>query len=91
MHGSVVVHKDGTYIYSPDPDYNNGSDGFRYEIEDSNGDKSQANGCIDVYCSSSQTSDGGDALGNAGMLLMLLFTAMTGLYFIRREEKRYRR
>lgn len=88
MHGSVVVHKDGTYIYTPDPDYNNGSDGFRYELEDSNGDKSQANVCIDVYCSSSQTSDGGDALGHAGMLLMLLFTAMTGLYFIRREENR---
>ncbi|RLA64275.1 MAG: hypothetical protein DRQ78_06205, partial [Epsilonproteobacteria bacterium] len=87
LHGSVVVHKDGTYVYSPDPDYNNGSDEFRYELEDSNGDKSQANVCIDVYCASSQTSDGGDALGNAGMLLMLLFTAMTGLYFIRKEER----
>ena len=86
QHGTVVVHKDGTYIYTPDPDINYVPDSFIYEIEDSNGDKDQAKVCVDVQCASSQTSDGGDALGNAGMFLMMLFTAMTGLYFIRKEE-----
>jgi len=85
--GSVVVHKDGTYVYTPDANYN-GPDGFIYEIEDSNGDRDRAQVCIDVDCASTQTSDGGDAMDMQSMLLMLLFTAMAGFYYIRKEEDR---
>lgn len=83
--GSVVVNTDGTYVYTPDANYN-GPDGFIYEIEDSNGDRDRAQVCIDVDCASTQTSDGGDTLNMASMLFMLFFTGLIGLYYVRREE-----
>jgi uncharacterized repeat protein (TIGR01451 family) len=85
-HGSVVVNKDGTFVYRPDADYN-GPDSFTYEIMDSNGDTSQAEVCIDVDCASSQTSDSGDALGTLSMFFMMILTGITGLYFVRKEEE----
>jgi len=88
LNGSVTINKDGTYEYLPDANYD-GMDSFIYEIEDSNGDKSQAQVCIDVDCASTQKSDSGDAFNTKTMLLMLMFTAMIGLYFARREEKEY--
>jgi len=86
-YGTVEVNEDGTYIYTPYADHNDVQDSFTYEIEDSNGDTDQARVCIDVDCASSQTSDGGDALGTMSMLLMLFLTGMVGLYYVRREEE----
>ena len=87
QHGTVVVYKDGTYSYTPYPNINYVQDSFIYEIEDSNGDKDQAKVCIDVQCASSQTSDGGSAFGFYSGMLMILFSTLIGLYFVRREEK----
>ena len=81
-------NKDGTYVYTPNANYD-GMDGFMYEIEDSNGDKSQAQVCIDVDCASSQTSDGGDAHTLMTLMILMFFTGIIGLYYIRREENRY--
>jgi uncharacterized repeat protein (TIGR01451 family) len=86
--GTVSISKDGYATYTPNANYN-GPDSFRYEMEDSNGDKSQASVCIDVDCASSQTSDGGDAYSMWTMLTLMFLTAMIGLYYVRKEEQKY--
>ncbi|MCA0186229.1 MAG: tandem-95 repeat protein [Proteobacteria bacterium] len=40
-HGSVVVNPDGSFVYTPDPDYH-GPDSFTYTITDADGDVSTA-------------------------------------------------
>jgi len=85
--GRVSISEDGHATYTPNANFN-GADSFRYEMEDSNGDKSQANVCIDVDCASSQTSDGGDAYSMWTMLTLMFFTAMIALYYVRKEENR---
>jgi VCBS repeat-containing protein len=47
-HGSVTVNPDGTFTYTPDPDYN-GPDSFTYSITDADGDFSTATANITVY------------------------------------------
>jgi uncharacterized repeat protein (TIGR01451 family) len=85
--GSVVVHKDGTYDYTPHANYV-GSDSFIYEIEDANGDKDRAQVCIDVACASSQRSDGGDSYTLWSILAFMFFTGLIGFYYIGREENK---
>ncbi|PKQ62751.1 hypothetical protein BZG02_11115 [Labilibaculum filiforme] len=45
--GTVVVNADGTYIYTPNPDFN-GIDTFTYTIEDADGDQDTATVSITV-------------------------------------------
>jgi CshA-type fibril repeat protein len=85
--GTVSMKLDGTYIYTPDADYK-GPDEFDYVIIDTIGQKDPAAVDITVDCASSQTSDGGGALGMTGVLFMILLTIMTGLYFVRKEDER---
>jgi len=85
-HGTVSISKDGYATYTPNANYS-GSDSFRYELEDSNGDKSQANVCIDVECASSQHSDGGDSYTIWSIFALLFLTGLIGIYSIKREEK----
>jgi len=80
--------EDDVLIYIPSPDINNVTDSFTYTITDALGFTSTANVTLNVNCASSQRSDSGDALGFVSMLLLTIMTAMTGLYFIRREEER---
>jgi len=89
-HGTVVVNEDGTYVYSPEANYN-GTDSFIYEIEDLNGDKDRAKVCIDVDCASTQPSDSGDAGSMLSLLLMFMLTMIIGLYYVRDEELRRKR
>ncbi len=46
-HGSVIYHGDGTFTYTPDPDYN-GSDSFTYTVKDGKGGESTATVTINV-------------------------------------------
>jgi len=46
-HGTLTNHNDGTFTYTPDPDYN-GPDGFTYEICDTEGLCDTATVTIDV-------------------------------------------
>ena len=91
-HGTavVVIGEDGKpYVqYTPDPDYNNAPDSFRYTITDANGQTASATVALDIQCGSSQTSDGGDAMSTVSMLIMMFFTLMLGLYFVRKEDER---
>ena len=86
QHGRVEFNSDGTYTYYPDANYN-GPDSFVYMITDAAARTSTATVTINVDCASTQTSDGGDALGWIGILIMMFMTMMTGLYFVRKEEK----
>ncbi len=86
QHGNIEFNSDGTYTYYPEANYN-GSDSFDYMITDAAGRTSTATVTINVDCASSQTSDGGDTLGWIGILIMMFMTMMTGLYFVRKEEK----
>jgi len=76
-------------LYTPDADYV-GTDKFTYTITDKYGRTSTATVVLSVDCSSSQKSDGGDALGTVSMLLMLLMTMGMGMYFVRKEEEEMR-
>jgi len=86
QHGTVEFNPDGTFVYYPEANYN-GPDSFVYMITDAANRTSTATVTIDVDCASSQTSDGGDTLGSMGILIMMLMTMLTGLYFVRQEEK----
>jgi len=94
-HGSVALDDGGTpndptddvLIYTPAADVNNVTDSFTYTITDAQGNTSTARVTVNVNCASSQSSDGGDALDLVSMLLLAIMTAMTGLYFVRREEE----
>jgi uncharacterized repeat protein (TIGR01451 family)/fimbrial isopeptide formation D2 family protein len=85
--GTVNLSKDGIATYKPAANFK-GMDYFVYELEDLNGDKSQARVCIEVECASSQTSDGGDAHTLWSLLLLFLFSSMIAAYFIRVEGRR---
>ncbi len=95
-HGTISIDDGGTpddpsddqFIYEPDVDHNNIIETFTYTIVDAAGNTSTATVTLDVQCTSSQRSDGGDALGMVSMFMMMFLTAMTGLYFVRREEER---
>jgi hypothetical protein len=84
-HGTISMELDGTYIYTPEANYN-GPDIFNYVIIDKAGQQDPAKVDVNVDCASTQTSDGGDTLGTISMLMMIFMTIMTGLYFTRREE-----
>jgi len=84
-HGTVSMLEDGSYIYRPEANYD-GSDVFNYEIIDTAGQTDSAQVVVDVDCASTQRSDSGDTLGIISMLMMVLMTIMTGLFFTRREE-----
>lgn len=96
IYGTVALDDNGTAddptddvpVYTPVPDHNDIRDSFTYTIEDAQGNTATATVTLNVVCASSQTSDGGDALGLVSMLLLAIMTAMSGLYFIRREEER---
>ena len=45
--GSLILNADGTFTYTPDPDFN-GIDSFTYEIDDGNGAFSQATATISI-------------------------------------------
>jgi len=62
---------------------------LRATDQNSNGDKDQAQVCIDVDCASSQTSDGGDTHSMWTLMTLMFFTGIIGLYYMRREENRY--
>ncbi len=85
----VIYGDDGrpTILYSPDPDINRVPDVFRYSITDRNAQTADALVRLDVQCSSSQTSDGGDAMGTFSIFIMMLLTILSGIYFVRKEEK----
>ncbi len=95
-HGSVVLDDGGTpndptddvLIYTPVADVNNITDSFTYTITDAQGNTSTATVTLNVNCASSQTSDGGNALGTLSMMMMIFLTVMSGLYFVRKEEER---
>ena len=94
-HGSVALDDGGTpndptddvLIYTPVADGNNIVDRFTYTITDAAGNISTATVTIDVDCASSQTSDSGDALGTLSIIMMMFLTVMSGLYFVRKEER----
>jgi len=96
-HGTVSIDDHGTpndptddvLLYTPDPDYV-GRDKFTYTIMDEYGRESTATVILSVDCSSSQRSDSGDAYGKMSMILMLLMTLWTGMYFVRKEEEEKR-
>ncbi|MBK8386166.1 MAG: tandem-95 repeat protein [Candidatus Accumulibacter sp.] len=46
-HGSVVVNPDGSFVYTPSPDYH-GPDSFTYTITDADGDVSTATALLTV-------------------------------------------
>ena len=75
-------------LYSPDPDINHLPDSFRYTITDAFSQTSEATVHLDVQCGSSQTSDGGDMMGILSMVIIILFTLMSGVYFVRKENER---
>ncbi|HFQ62503.1 MAG TPA: hypothetical protein ENK39_09440, partial [Epsilonproteobacteria bacterium] len=91
-HGTVEIIEgaDGqpVILYSPDADYNNAPDTFRYAITDVNGQTADAIVNLNIQCGSSQTSDGGDAMGSMSMLMMMCLTLISGLYFVRKEDER---
>jgi hypothetical protein len=95
-HGSVHLDDGGTaddptddiLVYTPEPDTNYVTDEFTYVIKDSEGRTSDALVTLHIKCTSSQRSDGGDALGTMSMLMMLLLTLVTGLYYVRREDEK---
>ncbi len=84
-HGTVSMELDGTYTYAPEPNYS-GPDEFDYVIVDTIGQKDPAVVDVDVNCASTQTSDSGESLGMLSMIMLMLLTIMTGLYFARNEE-----
>jgi CshA-type fibril repeat protein len=86
QHGTVEFNSDGTYTYYPEANYN-GPDSFEYMITDAAARTSIATVSINVDCASSQTSDGGNALGFVGILIMMLMIAFAGLYTLREETK----
>jgi len=94
-HGSVALDDGGTpndptddvLVYTPKADVNNIKDRFTYTITDAQGNTSTATVTVAVNCASSQTSDSGDALGTLGMIMMMLMTLLSGLYFVRKEER----
>jgi len=57
-------------------------------VVDSLGQTATASVSLNIDCSSSQTSDGGDAMGVMSMIMMMFFTLMSGLYFVRKEDER---
>ncbi|WP_169745657.1 beta strand repeat-containing protein [Sulfurovum lithotrophicum] len=95
-YGNVALDDGGTpndptddvLIYTPAADINNVTDTFTYTITDAEGHTSTAIVTVDIDCTSSQSSDGGDALGSLGMLMMMFMTLLSGFYFVRREERR---
>jgi len=86
----VIKNSDGRImvLYSPFPDIGRVSDSFKYTITDAFGNVSEATVTLDVQCTSSQVSDGGDTLNVKAFLVIMFFTAMIGLYAIKREEER---
>ncbi|PHS41798.1 MAG: hypothetical protein COB07_01790 [Sulfurovum sp.] len=86
--GTANDPTDDVLIYTPAADLNNLVDKFTYTITDAAGNTSTATVSLNVNCASSQTSDGGDALGTFSIMLMMFLTLMTGLYFARKEEMR---
>jgi hypothetical protein len=86
--GTANDPTDDVLIYTPQADINNIVDKFTYTITDAAGNTSTATVTLNVNCASSQTSDGGDALGTFSIILMMFLTLMTGLYFAREEEIR---
>lgn len=86
----VIKKSDGRImvLYSPFADIGRVSDSFKYTITDAFGNVSEATVTLDVQCTSSQVSDGGDTLNVKAFLVIIFFTAMIGLYAIRREEER---
>jgi CshA-type fibril repeat protein len=96
LYGTVYLDDNGTpddptddvLIYTPAPDVNNVTDSFTYTITDALGFTSTATVTLDVNCASSQSSDSGDALNVVTMFMLAIMTAMTGLYFVRKEEER---
>jgi len=91
QHGTVEIIYDSngkpTVLYTPDPDINYVPDEFRYSITDANGNVAVATVSLDLQCVTSQSSDG-DALGTISIFMLMLFTLMSGLYFVRRENER---
>lgn len=79
--GSIVV------LYSPFADMDQSTDSFRYAITDASGNVSEATVTLDIQCTSSQVSDGGDVFNNGALLLMIILVMMIGLYAARREEE----
>jgi hypothetical protein len=79
---------DDVLIYTPKADVNNIKDRFTYTITDALGNTSTATVTVAVNCTSSQSSDGGDALGTLSIMMMMFMTLMSGLYFMRKEEER---
>ena len=45
--GTVIINNDGTFSYTPDPDFN-GTDGFTYDVTDGNGNTETATVAITV-------------------------------------------
>ena len=95
VHGTVALDDGGTpndptddvLLYAPKADVNNITDSFTYTITDALGNTSTATVTLNVNCASSQTSDSGDALGTFSIMLMMFLTLMSGLYFVRKEER----
>lgn len=84
-----VVSMDENGIYTYDPFVNaNGIDTFRYIMEDSAGNTSEANVIVTVDCASSQRSDSASSLNIMGMLCMIFTMGIVGLYYLRKEEEK---
>jgi CshA-type fibril repeat protein len=84
----IVEERDGYIIilYTPLPDIKQDKDTFRYSIVDIYGNSSEATVSLDIQCTSSQRSDGGDALNIKALLAMVILTIIIGLLAIREEE-----
>jgi CshA-type fibril repeat protein len=96
VYGDVALDDGGTpndptddvIIYTPKADTNNVLDSFTYTITDAQGQTSTAKVSVNVQCTSSQSSDGGDAFNSVSVILMMFMTLLSGLYFVRKEEEK---
>jgi hypothetical protein len=91
-HGIVTLDDGGTpedltddlLRYVPEAGYS-GPDSFTYTIIDRNGDTVTETFSLNV--DGNKRSDNGDALGKFSIMLMILFTSLIGLYYVRKEEE----
>ena len=85
-HGDLTLDPDsGSYSYIPEADYQ-GTDTFNYQITSAQCASNVAAVTISVECSTSQSSDSGDAFAPMGLLLLLMGTLLTAWYSLSKKD-----
>ena len=76
--GVLIIAADGSFTYSPDPDFN-GTDGFVYEVSDGNGGLAQASVAIDVIAiNDAPVANSDSVLAPSGAPLAISGTDLVG-------------